>query len=135
MSSHTNTMVEIEKKDFVKIAIEIWRLRNYIEPIQDKKISIIRHSILNLFSILEKEGITFVELKDQPYDAGMSLEVIDIEENPQRFKGVNIIKEIIEPIILLNGQIINPGRIVLEKGTLKEEKSKSNIEDINDKYN
>jgi hypothetical protein len=117
--THEDT-VEIEKKDFIKFAIEVWRLRNYIEPIQDKKFTIIRHSILNVFSLLEKEGISFVELKNQIYDAGMAVEVIDIEENPQRLKGVNVIKEVFEPLILLNGQIINQGRVILEKGMLEE---------------
>jgi hypothetical protein len=114
MNSNFNDMIEIEKKDFIKFAIEVWRLRNCIEPIQEKKFSIIRHSILNIFSLLEKEGISFVELKNQTYDAGMALEVIDIEENPQRLKGLNIIKEVIEPLILLNGQIINHGRVILD---------------------
>jgi hypothetical protein len=75
---------------------------------------------LNIFSLFEKEGISFVDLKDQIYDAGMALEVIDVEENPSKLKGVNIIKEVIEPLILLNGQVINQGRVILEKGTFEE---------------
>lgn len=120
MNDTNNHTITLEKKDFIKIAIEIWRLRNSIEPIQDRKFSIIRHSVLNLFSFLEKEGITFVELNEQKYDAGMALEVIDVEENPQRLKGENIIKEVIEPLILLNGQIIHQGRVIIEKGMLEE---------------
>lgn len=131
MNSNLNGTIEIEKKVFIKFAIEVWRLRNCIEPIQEKKISIIRHSILNVFSLIEKEGISFVELKNQTYDAGMAVEVIDIEENPQRLKGVNIIKEVIEPLILLNGQILNPGRVILEKGMLEEPPISVN-EELND---
>jgi len=93
-----------------------------------------RHSILNIFFLLEKEGISFVELKNQTYDAGMAMEVIDIEENPQRLKGMNIIKEVIEPLILLNGLVINQGRVILEKGML-EELSKDVNEGLNDKHN
>lgn len=128
--THEDT-VEIEKKVFIKFAIEVWRLRNCIEPIQERKISIIRHSVLNVFSLIEKEGISFVELKNQTYDAGMAVEVIDIEENPRRLKGVNIIKEVIEPLILLNGQILNPGRVILEKGMLEEPPISVN-EELND---
>ena len=117
--THEDT-VEFEKKDFIKFAIEVWRLRNSIEPFQERKFSVLRHSVLNIFSLREKEGISFVELKNQIYDAGMAVEVIDIEENPQRLKGVNVIKEVFEPLILLNGQIINQGRVILEKGMLEE---------------
>ena len=131
MNNTKQDTVEIEKKVFIKFAIEFWRLRNSIEPIHDNKFSIIRHSVLNVFSLLEKEGISFVELKNQTYDAGMALEVIDIEENPQQLKGVNTIKEVIEPLILLNGQIINQGRVILEKGTLEETHMSVN-EEIND---
>jgi hypothetical protein len=120
MISNSKDTVEIEKRDFIKFAIEVWRLRNCIEPIQDKKFTIIRHSVLNIFSLLEKEGISFVELKNQIYDAGMAVEVIDIEENPQRLKGGNVIKEVIEPLILWNGQLLNQGRVIIEKGTLEE---------------
>jgi hypothetical protein len=120
MKNNNNDTVVIEKKDFIKIIIEIWRLRNSIESVQERKFSIIRHSVFNIFSILEKEGISFVELNEQKYDAGMALEVIDVEENPQRLKGENIIKEIIEPLILLNGQVVHQGRVILEKGTREE---------------
>jgi hypothetical protein len=118
--------VEIEKKEFIKFAIEIWRIRNLIEPIQESKFSIIRHSVLNVFYLLEKEGISFVELKNQKYDAGMAIEVIDVEENPKRLEGSSIIKEVIEPLILLNGQIIKQGRVILEKGTLEKTKISEN---------
>ena len=134
MKSDSKDIVEIEKKDLIRFAIEVWRLRNFIEPLQDKKISMIRHSILNIFSLFEKEGMSFVDLKDQIYDAGMALEVIDVEENPSKLKGVNIIKEVIEPLILLNGQVINQGRAILEKGTL-EEAPNTGTEGLNDKHN
>lgn len=120
MNITNRSTFEIEKKDFIKCAIEVWRLRNRIEPIKEKQFAVIRHSILNLFSLFEKEGISFVELKNQTYDAGMALEVIDIEENPQRSKGSVIIKEIIEPLVLLNGRVINQGKVILETGTLEE---------------
>ena len=111
---------EIERKNFIKCAVEVWRLRNRIEPIKEKQFAVIRHSILNLFYLFEKEGISFVELKNQTYDAGMALEVIDIEENPQRSNGSVIIKEVLEPLVLLNGHVINQGQVILEKGTLEE---------------
>ena len=126
MNSTNNNTVEIEKKEFIKFAIEIWRIRNLIEPIQESKFSIIRHSVLNVFYLLEKEGISFVELKNQKYDAGMAIEVIDVEENPKRLEGSSIIKEVIEPLILLNGQIIKQGRVILEKGTLEKTKISEN---------
>jgi hypothetical protein len=134
MTNTREDTFEIRKKYFIKLAIEIWRLRNSIEPLQDKKNSMIRHSILNIFSLFEKEGISFVDLKDQPYDAGMALEVIDVEENPHQLKGLNIIKEVIEPLILLNGHVINEGRVILEKGILEETPNVVN-EGLNDKYN
>lgn len=134
MNSNTKDIVEIEKKELIRFAIEVWRLRNFIEPLQDKKISMIRHSILNIFSLFEKEGISFVDLKDQIYDAGMALEVIDVEENPSKLMGVNIIKEVIEPLILLNDQVINQGRVILEKGTY-EEAPNTVTEGLNDKHN
>ena len=111
---------EIERKNFIKCAVEVWRLRNQIEPIKEKQFTVIRHSILNLFYLFEKEGISFVELKNQAYDAGMALEVIDIEENSQLPKGSVTIKEVIEPLVLLNGQVINQGQVILEKGTLED---------------
>ncbi len=120
MYNNSKEIVEIEKKDLIRFAIEVWRLRNFVESLNDKKISIIRHSILNIFSLFEKEGISFVDLKDHIYDAGMALEVIDVEVNPRQINGVNTIKEVIEPLILLNGQVINPGRVILEKGTSEE---------------
>jgi hypothetical protein len=120
MSKTTDENVEIEKNDFIRIVIELWRLRNNIDSVKDNKFSNIRHSILTLFALFEREGISFVEPKNQVYDAGMSLEVIDIEENPGRITGSNIIKEIIEPIVLIHGQVIHQGKVILEKGTLEE---------------
>lgn len=106
--------IKISQEALAKMAVEVWRLGQNLSKLSDPSISIaLKYSIKKLRQTLEDQGCQFLDLTGKPYDAGLALEVIDIEKENKSSELV--IKETIVPIILFQNKLLVSGQVILSQ--------------------
>jgi hypothetical protein len=104
----------ISSEQLLTLAMETWRGTRELERMRDQQSAIgLRYSLRKIRATLEEAGISYLDLTGQRYDAGMSLDIIDVEGDQEG--GELVIKEMMAPIILLNGTLLAWGEAVLER--------------------
>ncbi len=106
--------MEINEKDMINLAIEGWRLSK-LEPENDKDRIIVKRFVNKLVLFLNKNNIEIIDLTNQLYEVGMSLEVIFTEENDIESYTKEIIVEMISPLIKINNCIAKYGQVITKK--------------------
>lgn len=110
-------MVAISKETLATFAVEVWRLIQNIEK-SPTNIVALRYSLRKLRQALEMQGCVFLDLTGKTYDAGLAVEVIDIESDSQELTKL-VIKEMLVPIILFQDKLLVSGQVILAKPTLE----------------
>lgn len=111
----------LSKEVLATIAIETWRLEQNLTKLSDQHNFVaIKYSLRKLKQTLENQGCVFLDLVGKAYDAGLALEVIDVEECDITGKIAEeqtkfFIKETIVPIILLQNKLLVSGQVILGK--------------------
>lgn len=113
---------QLSKDALALFALEVWRLGQNIEKMPQQKAVALRYSVRKLKQTLESEGCEFLDFTGKAYDAGLALEVIDIETDNDD-KTDLVIKEMLAPIILFQNKLLVSGQVILAKPI------KTNIED------
>jgi hypothetical protein len=104
---------EIPRPSLLTLALETWRALRELEKMREQGGAIgLRYSLRKIKGALEELGISYLDLTGKVYDSGMSLDVIDVEGEEGE---ALVIKEMMAPIILLNGSIIAWGEAILER--------------------
>jgi hypothetical protein len=102
-------------EQLLTVAMETWRAARELERMREPQGAIgLRYSLRKIRATLEELGVSYLDLTGQRYDPGMSLDIIDVEGDGG---GDMIIKEMMAPIILLNGVLLAWGEAVLERRT------------------
>ena len=75
-----------------------------------------------IMDILNRSDMKIVDLTNKPYDDGLSIIALNMEDFDKKDK--LIISQVIEPLIIstIDGSIIKSGTVILEKIENKEEK-------------
>jgi len=105
-----------EPKILVAIACEVWRLKKYYELNKNSLPLPVCHSIRKLYELLKIYDISFIDLEGKEFDQGLNYKVLTEEKDNCLPEGKIIIKKTIKPIILLKGEVIGSGEIILAKG-------------------
>lgn len=96
------------------LAVEVWRLGQNLAKLPDQSnLVALKFSTRKLLQTLEEQGCIFLDLTGKVYDAGLALEVIDIEDESKQTE--LIIKETIVPIILFQNKLLVSGQVILAK--------------------
>ncbi len=119
--------IQFSQQALAAMAVEVWRLgQNLVRlPSQSNSVAL-KYSIRKLRQTLEEQSCVFLDLTGKTYDAGLALEVIDIENNieddkeDESNKSKLIIKETIVPIILFQNKLLVSGQVILEKLNFEE---------------
>lgn len=107
--------VSIQIKDLVELAIDYWRLERRMEKVfvsieQNQKENL-ESSLQRIKRYLDKNDIEIIDHTNQKYDEGQNLEILAVEHDPEA--EVDTIKETKEPTVLLKGQVIHIGKIIV----------------------
>lgn len=104
---------EIILEDF---AVCIWRIEKHInkllENFSDEKKKPISSSISKAYELLKKYGIEVEDYTNRKYNEGMNVEIIAVEN--REVSKDEIIKEVISPSIIINGEIKQKARVIKE---------------------
>jgi hypothetical protein len=110
----------ITSEGLLTLATETWRAQRELERMRDQQTAIgLRYSLRKVRGVLEELGISYLDLTGQRYDAGMSVDIIDVEGEGGDAADL-VVKEMMAPIILWNGALLAWGEAVLERRTARE---------------
>lgn len=110
------TELSPETKDVVDLAVEIWRIeqrlgKSLLKMSDNQKVGY-ESSLRKLKGYISKYDIEVIDYTGKTYNDGLNLEILSVEKQP-KFESL-IIKETIEPTVLLKGQVIKIAKIILQ---------------------
>lgn len=107
--------VSTEVDDLVELAIDYWRLEHRmgkaIATLEKSSKENIESSLERIKRYLDKNDIEIIDHTNQKYDEGQNLEILAVEHDPKARE--DTIKETKEPTVLLKGQVIHIGKIIV----------------------
>ncbi len=101
--------------DLVDLAVEVWRMEQRVaksaSSLPENQLKGLENSIQKLKRYLEKYDIEIVDYKNQKYNEGLNLDILSVEKDPTLPEPM--IKETVEPTIMLKGQVVRKAKIIL----------------------
>ena len=70
---------------------------------------------MSLLQFLEKHKIELLDPVGEQFDPGMSVEIVFTEGKDLLSPSSEIVIETIRPIVLVNGMVFKPGRVITKK--------------------
>lgn len=109
---------KVDQND-TRAAIEIWRLSNRLNKINDQIPSAhhrgFESSLSKLTNYFTDMGVQIVDPTGEPYNDGANVDVIAFENDPNCDR--DTVKETLEPSVYVNGELIKRAKIiVIQKG-------------------
>lgn len=106
---------EIPINVLIELVIELWRHNKANQKSDNIRTRRLKSQIKK---IIEFANIEVFDLEGEKYDPGLALEVIHYRTDDN--KADKIIEEMISPIIIFNGNVVNYGQVVLSGPKNKE---------------
>lgn len=117
--------LSVEVNDLVELAIDYWRLEHRLgkmfASMEKNQKENLESSLQRIKRYLDKNDVEIIDHTNQKYDEGQNLEILAVEHDPKAKE--NTIKETKEPTVLLKGQVIHIGKIIVtsrEKSEVEE---------------
>jgi hypothetical protein len=120
--SHAGGVEKLRKVDLssvVDVAVEVWRLEDRVKRLQSaagRQDPSIAFSIDKIQHVLREIGIEARGYTGQPYNEGMSLDVLTfdypVEEKPTN----RIVQETVSPAIFFDGTLHKMAQVIVGKG-------------------
>ncbi|MDD4729237.1 MAG: LysM peptidoglycan-binding domain-containing protein [Dysgonamonadaceae bacterium] len=96
-------------------AIAYWRLQKWVSSIEvDRKIAA-ESSLRTLKDFLKENEVEVIDLTGKLYDPGLSVEVMYFEDEDTVSENIPTIVEMMKPIIIQKGSVIEFGQVVIAK--------------------
>ena len=130
MKKKVKTNTDNQKIIIAELVVEEYRfLKSYLSMMNKlfaeeaaKYKSAYQFHVDRIMDILNRSDMKIVDLTNKPYDDGLSIIALNMEDFDKKDK--LIISQVIEPLIIstIDGSIIKSGTVILEKIENKEEK-------------
>ncbi len=109
-----DSYMKIESESMANLVVECWRLSK-IDPKNPKdKIALSKFNKY-LFKFLSENNIQALDLKGQIYEPGLAVEVVYTENADIEKPDLEIISEMIGPLVIINGNVARHGQVVTKK--------------------
>ena len=107
--------VSVEANEISDLAVEIWRIEQRIAKsasvLPENQLKGLENSIQKMRRYLEKYDIEIIDYKNLKYNDGLNLDILSVERDPSLPEPM--VKETVEPTIMLKGQVIRKAKIIL----------------------
>lgn len=101
--------------EIIDLAVEVWRMEQRIiksaPSLPENQRRGLENSIQKLKRCLEKYDIEIVDYKNTKYNDGLNLDILSVEKDATLVE--SMVKETIEPTIMLKGQVVRKAKIIL----------------------
>ncbi|MCB4757303.1 MAG: hypothetical protein LHV69_09815 [Elusimicrobia bacterium] len=106
--------LSIGTQDLTELAVEVWRLEQRItriaEGLAEGQRRSIHNSLQKVKRYLEKYDLEYRDYTNARYNDGLNVEILSSEQTD----GPRLIKETVEPAILLKGQLVRKAKVIVE---------------------
>ena len=107
--------ISLGVNDLVDLAVEIWRmdqrLAKSMSALPENQQKGLQISIEKLKRYVDKYDIEILDYTNQKFNDGLNLDILSVEKDPSL--PAPIVKETIEPTILVKGQVVRKAKIIL----------------------
>lgn len=108
--------ISIEARGLIDLASEIWRLEQRLikvsKKLQENHKKALENSVQKLKKFVDKYDLEVRDYTGQKYNTSLSaMEVVSVEKSSSVID--DIVKETLEPAVLLRGQIIKKAKVIL----------------------
>jgi molecular chaperone GrpE (heat shock protein) len=107
--------ISIQTNDLVELSIDYWRfehkMKKTLEKMEESHKKSLENSLERIKRYLDKNDIEVIDHTDQEFDQGQNLEILAVEHDPKA--KVDTIKETKEPTVLLKGQVVHIGKVIV----------------------
>ena len=97
------------------VALAYWRLEKWVEGLNAERKNAATSSLRLLGRFLDENNIEIIDFLGQRYDAGMAIDVIGKDIEDSAMEDDLIISETLIPLILINGEVLKFGQVMLGK--------------------
>lgn len=101
--------------ELVELATEVWRVEQRLSKIagnlQENQRKGLENSVLKFRRYISNYDIEIVDYTNQKFNDGLNLDVLSVEKDPT--VTTPMVKETIEPTILVKGQVVKKAKIIL----------------------
>ena len=114
--------------DITEIAIASWRLEKWLNNVNVERKMAAKSALRAINKYLQENNIEVLDLVGNKFDTGLAVSVVNNESEEKDEEKLTII-EMVKPIILQNGSVIQYGQVVLGD-KVKEEKPNEVIQNV-----
>lgn len=101
--------------NIIDLAIAYWRLEKWVAAAPVERKMAAESSLRTFQEFLNENKLKVIDLTGQPYDQGLSVEVMYYEDEDSDDDKTPTITEMMSPIIIQDGNVIKFGQIVIAK--------------------
>lgn len=101
----------------IDLSIAYWRLNKWVESAPIERKIAAENSLRTIKSYLDENNITVVDLTGQPYDPGLSVDIVYNENEDSSSENNLLVSEMMSPIIIQDGTVIQFGQVVVSNKT------------------
>ena len=108
--------LEVPLGSLVEMAIECWRLERWLNGAgRESPSSHVRHVARRLAKFLEERGLEIMDLTGRRYEPGLAVEVLDTIGDDELAEGVEVVDEMISPVVLWRGTVVHHGQVIIRR--------------------
>ncbi len=114
----TEKIRKVELSSIIDLAIEIWRLQDRVKKLESaarREDPSIAFSIDNIQHVLKEIGIETRDYTGQPYNEGMSLDVLTFDYPAEEKPANRIVQETVSPAIFFDGILHKMAQVIVGK--------------------
>ena len=108
--------LEVSLSSLAELAVECWRLERWAASFgPDAPVSPARHVARRLGRFLGERELSVLDLTGRPYEPGLAVEVVDVVRDARAPAGLEVVEEMLTPIVLWRGTVVRHGQVIVRK--------------------
>ena len=108
--------LEVPLSSLAELAVECWRLERWAASCgPDAPVSPARHVARRLGRFLSERELSVLDLTGRPYEPGLAVEVVDVVRDARAPAGLEVVEEMLSPIVLWRGAVVRHGQVIVRK--------------------
>ena len=120
-------MAQVPPKMLLTLAVETWRVKRKLSRLRDlsgtDEVAGLDMSVGRMAQCFQDIGIECRDYDGQPYDAGLSVRVLDYEESSELEPGSELIVQTVAPGIFVQGTLVRMGEVVVARGVSRRQET------------
>jgi hypothetical protein len=105
----------VMRQSLVELAVESWRLSQWILANPDHAKAPARRAAERLQSFLTELKLEIIDLTGKSFDPGLAVEVLGFSDGNAAELGSSVVDETVSPIVVYDGIVAKHGQVVLRR--------------------